>query len=123
MKRSYLYVALVLLFTALILGYNYLYQDHRDIKTEQAEFSGNAKTLKTIILENPDSLLNKTVEIQGLITQKEANGIVLDSAVYCVFTSSITNLKVNQIVNIKGRCIGYDDLFELVNLDQCSITN
>jgi hypothetical protein len=33
----------------------------------------------------------------------------------------VNDFKNGDIVVIKGRCIGYDDLFEIVKLDQCII--
>lgn len=32
-----------------------------------------------------------------------------------------SELKANNPISVKGRCIGYDDLLEEIKLDQCSI--
>jgi len=41
--------------------------------------------------------------------------------VQCSFESAIQGINANEQITIKGRCIGYDDLFEIVKLDQSTI--
>lgn len=111
-----------LLLLAGYIGYGYLYKDHRDIAAE-------ASTLEISALEliqkfkngEGTSLLNKTITVSGKLTQVEPQAITLDEAIYGSFDANIENLNLNDSYRIKGRCIGYDDLFEIVKLDQCTI--
>ncbi|HBL80367.1 MAG TPA: hypothetical protein DDZ79_10810 [Aequorivita sp.] len=120
-QRKFLILVLIL---ALIgfFGYNYLYQDHRDIKTETSQLEITAPYLLERFKKNDaEDLLNKTITVTGIVTDLEEGAITLEESVYASFNESFSNVSVNQKVSIKGRCIGYDELFEIVKLDQCSL--
>lgn len=124
MKRK-LIVLLVLLLLA-VAGYKYLYQDHRDIQKEQPEYviSSNflANEFSQNSIEAEKKYLNKTIEINGVITEINITDITLNNSVFCQFVNTINNtLKTNDNIIIKGRFIGYDDLLEQVKLDQCNV--
>ena len=111
-----------------IAGYNYLYQDHRDIKTEAPEFVVTSEDISQEFINNPivaeKKYLNKTIEIQGSITEFNANDLTINNTIFCVFDAPITEeLSFNMVVTIKGRFIGYDDLLEQVKIDQTNIIN
>ena len=111
-----------------IVAYNYIYQDHRNIETEKAEFVMSANEISNLFSENSSSseqkFLNKTIEISGLISEINTNDITIDDKVFCQFTETTSRkLKENSKVTIKGRVIGYDDLLEHLKLDQCTIIN
>ena len=121
-------IILIALIIAVIVGYNYIYQDHRDIETEKAEFVMSANEISTLFSENSSTsehkFLNKTIEVSGLISEINASDITIDDKVFCQFSKeSTSDLKENSKVTIKGRVIGYDDLLEQVKLDQCTIIN
>jgi len=121
-------IILIALIIAVIVGYNYIYQDHRDIETEKAEFVMSANEISTLFSENTSTseqkFLNKTIEVSGLISEINASDITIDDKVFCQFSKeSTSDLKENSKVTIKGRVIGYDDLLEQVKLDQCTIIN
>lgn len=123
MKNRRNLVLLALIFTlGIYFGYNYMYQDHRDIKTEAAFKSVSAEELVTIFKANdaPDEL-NKTIEVSGTVTEIDGNAITLDDAVQCSFSEAVSGVSENDKITIKGRCIGYDDLFEIVKLDQSNL--
>jgi len=106
-----------------LIGYTYIYQDHRDIENEKAEFSLIASDWANEFVINPlaseKKYLNKTIEVQGTITELNAFDLTLDDNIFCQFTSKI---KIeSKSIKIKGRFIGYDNLLEQVKLDQCSI--
>ncbi len=112
----------------LILGYNYVYQDHRNIETEQAAFSLSADEISDEFSKNPEEsekkYLNKTVEVYGHITELNDIDLTLNDNVYCGFNTSLNiSHSIDSEIKIKGRCIGYDDLLEQVKLDQCTIVN
>ena len=120
-------ISIIVLLGLLIGGYlmyNYMYQDHRDIQSEEAKVQVNAAELVTMFANNdsPD-VLNSTVQVSGKITEITDNSITIDESVQCSFDASINQIKVNDQVTVKGRCIGYDDLFEIVKLDQTTIIN
>jgi len=120
-------IVLILIITA-IISYNYIYQDHRSIETETAEFIMTSQVIENEFSLNIKSAeakyLNKTVEISGLVSEINSTDITLDDKVFCQFSETIeSSVKNSSNLKIKGRVIGYDDLLEQVKLDQCTIIN
>jgi len=103
-------------------GYNYMYQDHRDISSEAAKVDVLASDLLQMFKESETpEVLNSTVQVSGIVTETDANSITLDGNVQCSFDEAVQGVQVNDKLTIKGRCIGYDELFEIVKLDQSTI--
>ena len=123
-KKIFIFIITVII---VIIAYNYVYQDHRDIKNEKAEFVVSATEIFNEFSINfedaSNKYLNKTIEISGQITKLNENDITLDSTIFCQFDSNInSDVKEGDVLKIKGRCIGFDDLLGELKLDQCSIT-
>lgn len=122
-----LLIIILILGLAGFIGYKYVYQSHRDIQSEKAEFTIVATDLVKEFSENPDisskKYLNKTIVVTGKLTEIEANSLMLDNASYCTFdiNHNISESSLNASYIIKGRCIGYDELLEVVKLDQATI--
>ncbi|MFC0603284.1 OB-fold protein [Winogradskyella pulchriflava] len=117
-----------IIIVAAIVGYNYIYQDHRSIENEKAEFVLTSNEIAVQFSENllasEQTYLNKTIEVSGLISEINTNNITLDDKVFCQFSEAVEpSIKDNSKLKIKGRVIGYDDLLEQVKLDQCTIIN
>ncbi|TYA92242.1 OB-fold protein [Seonamhaeicola marinus] len=124
MKKKLIIALIPILIGVLI--YNYVYKDHRDIETEKAEFSFTSTELSNEFAVAPSDsekkYLNKTIEVKGDVTEVNTSNIVIDGNIFCQFLNPIKDeIKTNQKLTIKGRCIGYDDLLEEIKLDQCSI--
>lgn len=122
MKKKY--IILILIVILAIVGYNYIYKNHRDIEGEKAAFTVNSKELLNGYLQNAEQTnakyLDKTIEIKGVVTEVNDLSLVLDGQVFCTFNEN-PGIEVNQEVLVKGRLIGFDDLLEEVKIDQCVI--
>ena len=122
MKKT---LIIFLILVLLLIGYNYLYQDHRDIQNENPEFVLTAEEIKQNFLNNSEiassKYLNKTIVVSGKITELNKSDLTLNGSIFCKFNEEFgAQIRVSDIVKIKGRCIGYDDLLEEIKLDQCS---
>ncbi|HEY5689001.1 MAG TPA: hypothetical protein VIS27_11915 [Yeosuana sp.] len=122
------WILLALLAVISILTYNYIYQNHRDINKEKAEYNLTSVEILKKFSTDPDNsekkYLDKTIEVIGKITDQTENTITIDHIVFCQFNTNINiQLKDNSQIKIKGRFIGYDDLLEQIKLDQCNIIN
>ena len=124
MKKTVLIIFCVIV--CVVLGvYFYTYKNHRDIATEQADYSLSLVELQKEF-QNNDSLFNakyadKTIEIYGKITNVDLNNhsIMIDEKIEVNFKDSIEkNIKAIQATKIKGRFVGYDDLLEEFKIDQ-----
>jgi len=124
MKKKVVFLIVTLgLVAGAYTGYKYLYKDHRNIANETSIRVVNASELQRLFQNNEtENLLNQTVTVEGEITQIEANTLTLNDKVQCSFTNGVEGLTVGDVVSVKGRCIGYDDLFEIVKMDQSTIT-
>ncbi|GAA0729805.1 hypothetical protein GCM10009430_40330 [Aquimarina litoralis] len=122
-----LIIVLVILAIGGFLGYKYLYQSHRNIEEEKASFELEAISLVKEFSDDMEQAskkyLNKTIIVKGELTEIESNSLMLANATYCTFDTNhnISNANLNSVYSVKGRCIGYDELLEVVKLDQASI--
>ena len=117
-----------IIIVAAIVGYNYIYQDHRNIENESAEFVLTSNEILDQFVENSlaaeQKYLNRTIEVSGLVSEVNSNDITIDGKVFCQFSEATRKTVVETSkTRIKGRVIGYDDLLEQVKLDQCAIIN
>ena len=111
----------VLVVVLLAVGmYFYAYKDHRNIANEGAAFADTAQAIKDSLAQNNEAFFNQTLEVSGVVTAVEDNTLTLNDALVAQFESSPT-VTINQQLTLKGRCIGYDDLFEVVVIDQSII--
>lgn len=128
MKKLYWIILLISIIGG-FLGYNYIYQDHRDIDAEKPEFTLASEDISKEFADNASTAeakyLDKTIMVSGNITEVNTEDITINNTIFCVLSEAYetTNFKINDNITIKGRCIGYDDLLELIKLDQCSIKN
>jgi len=113
-----------LFFSARYYAYN---GGKRDLNSEEAEYTLTAKEFVakfvTDEIEANKKYLEKPVAISGIITSINNKEIILDEVVVCMLNAEESKLIVGQVILVKGRVIGYDDLMGSVNMDQCSINN
>ncbi len=124
MRRYWILIAIVII---AIVGYNYLFKEHRNIESENAQYSLTANQIHSEFRNDPmvsqKKYLNKTIEISGGISEINETEITIDDMVFCQFSGQIPQqgILLNSKVTVKGRFIGYDDLLEQIKLDQCTI--
>lgn len=129
MKRKrigFVIAALLLMVSAgIYFYYGFLFKEARNIESENPDFSIAATKLLTDYNSNPEKAdalyLNKTIEITGRITKETDSVIILENTVFCLLTKKINDKLINNKATVKGKCIGYDELFQEVKLDQCTI--
>ena len=131
MKRKQAIILGLFVF-AILLGvvvYQYTFNTaHRNIANEDATVTLSVDEFY-LAFENDEALattnyLDKVVETKGEITLVEDNAIVLNNRVQVSFKSEeILNLQKGTSLIIKGRCIGYDELLEMVKVDQAIVIN
>jgi len=127
-NKKILLGALVAIVLVAILGYNYIYQDHRDIESEKPAFTVKAIDFINDFQTNEEvattKYLNKTVEIEGTLSSIDGNTVVIEDVIFFALSENETPPtpdKLKTTVHIKARCIGYDNLLEEVKLDQATL--
>lgn len=125
-KIAFVIAALLLVaFGGIYFYYGFLFKEARNIETEMPDLSITATRLFNDYDSNPekaDSIyLNKTIEITGKVTKETDSVIIVENTVFCLFIKKTKEKLINSSVRVKGKCIGYDELFQEVKLDQCTI--
>lgn len=103
--------------------YNYLYKGHRNIAEEEIAHQLSTKKLNDALRTNTSSItyIDQVIQTHGKITAVEQNTIVINNSVQVSFQDNVQGLAMENIIAIKGRCVGYDDLLEVVKIDQAVI--
>jgi|TARA_B110000046_G_scaffold20079_1_gene19065 hypothetical protein len=118
-------IFIIIVFFGIIFAYNYAYPDHRSISEEVVSFTVKADYIHNEFIENTSQAelkyLDQTVLVSGIVTAIDSKSVTINNKVYGQFETLKSDLKVNDSIAIKGRCIGFDDLLEEIKLDQCSI--
>lgn len=109
----------------LFVGYRYaLTIGSRDIAHEESAYEVRAKEWSGEFGQNIEAAtqkyLNKTVAVSGVVASIEGNVLTLRDGVSCQLSTSAA-LDDGELITIKGRVTGYDDLLEEIKLDQCTV--
>ncbi|MFD2940197.1 OB-fold protein [Flavobacterium notoginsengisoli] len=126
-KKTAIAIAVVLLMISagVYFYYGVVFKEARNIASEAPDFSVTAKKLLEDYNADPrkaNSLyLNKTIEITGKATKETDSVIVLENSVFCLFKEKLNTKMIDKKTTIKGKCIGYDELFLEVKIDQCTV--
>lgn len=124
MKKIVWIVLVIVIFGAATVYYLFN-KPHRDLVAEEAEIEMSAADLSASYEKDAEQAnalyLDKVVQVQGNITEFEDYAIVLNDVIYCSMDSSSVKgqPKNGMPALIKGRVIGYDELFGQVKLDNC----
>ena len=68
--------------------------------------------------------LDKILLVSGPVTKLNSRLVIIGGNIVCSLDSSYildTGIKLDDKIFVKGRCIGYDDLFGEVRIDHCFI--
>ncbi|AWK05842.1 hypothetical protein HYN56_17020 [Flavobacterium crocinum] len=118
-------VLLLMVSAGIYFYYGIVFKEARNIASEAPDFSITAKKLFEDYNADPkksDSVyLNKTIEITGKVTKETDSVIILENTIFCLFKEKLKVKMMNNKTTIKGKCIGYDELFMEVKIDQCTV--
>lgn len=125
-KKGFTIIAVLLIIAAAgaFLWYGYLYKGARDVSGEEAAYTVSAEGLtadyETAQQKADARYLNKTIAVTGVVTTVADSVVTLNGKVFCGFDKKMEQPE-GKTVTVKGRCIGYDELFGEVKLDQCTL--
>ena len=93
-----------------------------NITIDSLNFINEFKTNSTSATEK---YLNQVILVNGNVTDRLTKSIVLNNGIVCTLDSlslkALELIQINNEVSIKGRFVGFDDLFEEIRLDHCFI--
>ena len=125
-NKKYLILFFIFSFSLVYFVWNKPHKDYSTTKTDvtinSSNFINEFKTNSTLATEK---YLNQIILVNGNVTDKLNKSVVLDNGIVCSLDSlSLDALELIQINDegiIKGRFVGFDDLFEEIRLDHCFI--
>ena len=130
MKRKGLLISILIVSIVLIGGvvYTYVFDgEHRNIANEEATIIVSANKLHADFLANESlattTYLDKVLEVKGLTTSTQNGEVILEDKIQISISSDVKPTLEKKNITIKGRCIGYDELLEMVKIDQAIIIN
>lgn len=117
-------IILVLLGLIFFGIYKYMFRAPEDVSKATINFTINAtefvEEFSNDLVSSEKKYHDAIVVVEGVVTEVENEGITINEGVFCKLTST-ENIKIDSRIKIKGLYIGFDDLFEVVKLDQCTI--
>ena len=124
--KKYFPFFIILLAIAVYFVWNKPHKDYSTMKTDitisSSNFINEFKANSTLATEK---YLNQIILVNGNITDKLTKSVLLDKEIVCTLDSSslkaLELIQINNEVSIKGRFVGFDDLFEEIRLDHCFI--
>jgi hypothetical protein len=126
MSKNIKIVLFALIAIVLIGSFTHNYVMHggaRNLTTEKTDFTVASSSIKSEFVTNIETAnkkyLEKAIAIKGKITASNGNEVILDENVICTFKNQDSSIKNGQLVTVKGRVVGYDDLLGELKLDQC----
>ena len=125
-KFKIIFISLSIFSLVAFWSYNYLmHGGERNLENEDAAFIVSSeqitKEFTTNINQANKKYLEKAIAIQGVVTDIIENQIIIGNSVVCTFEKPTNSIHKNQIITVKGRVVGYDDLMGELKLDQCFI--
>lgn len=124
--KKILWIVVILLLIG-VAGYFYVFhKPHRDIAGEKAELHLASSSLVQEYSSDEQSAnakyLDKVVEVEGVVAEQSPGALKLENGVFCsMLKGGGQEVAVGAKVKIKGRVVGYDELFEEVKLDNCQL--
>ena len=124
--KKYFPLLIILLAIAVYFVWNKPHKDYSTMRTDitisSLNFINEFKANSTLATEK---YLNQIILVNGNTTDKLTKSVVLDNRIVCTLDSSSLKdlglIQINNEVSIKGRFVGFDDLFEEIRLDHCFI--
>lgn len=127
MKRKIVFTTLAICVLG-VFGYSYVwYGGARNVSTEETAFTVSSKSIieefGSSIEKSNTKYLEKAIAIEGMVTKTNQKQIIIDNTIICDLKELDPSIKKDQLVTLKGRVVGYDDLMGELKLDQCSVIN
>tara|TARA_Y100000385_G_C12862937_1_gene538082 strand:- start:81 stop:464 length:384 start_codon:yes stop_codon:yes gene_type:complete len=122
-----LLICLIIFSLGLYFSYRYIYQEHRNIYTEDPKYILTSDSLFNHFSINQKEAnqiyINQIIRIKGVINTVSENQLILYPGIVCLLDNNfeITGFLPKDTIELKGRCVGFDDLFFEVKIDQTTL--
>ncbi len=101
------------------------FKPHRDIQGEKAKYELSSTALSKAYADGQDGAnevyLDQVVQVSGKVEEVDETHIKLEGGIFCNGQYSSASIKAGDQVTVKGRVVGYDELFGEVRIDNAQI--
>jgi len=117
-------ISLVVLMLIAYFSYNYIYQQHRNVLLEKARYTLTSDSLFNHFKNNQTEAnglyINEIIKLKGVVKNISNTQLILHPGVVCKIDSNfvLSGINPNDSLELKGRCLGFDDLFLEVKMDK-----
>ena len=121
-------VLLASLVVGFVLGYSMYNKPHKDYAQEEVAQTWRADDLVAAFTADPEAMQaqwqEKVVEVSGAVASSSAQGVVLHPGVVANYDAGhAPDMSPSGQVTLKGRLVGFDDLFGEVRIDHARLVN
>ena len=118
-------VIAVIQICSLYIIYRDVIQPPASTKNEKIDYSYKTEQFHKEFVENKELFkkkhLNKTIVLTGVVTTVQDSLIVLNNKISCISNLGFTNILKNEAIKVKGRYVGYDELFDNLIMSECLV--
>ncbi len=116
-------VLLGILLAITVITLKIVYKPHIALQERAVKFTGSAVEVVAKVQSNSSAWQDEVVQLTGKVTAVDETGFTLNDVAYCQKgnTLHMAKIHVDDIITIKARVIGYDDLLEEIKLDQTAL--
>jgi hypothetical protein len=119
----------IIFVVTLLIGFsvfNYVFHGGaRDLATEEAAFTVTSKNITAEFAENVaganKKYSDKAIAVSGIVTSVTDSIVIIDNTIICNFKTPDTTIINEQVIIVKGRLVGFDELMGELKLDECAI--
>ncbi len=109
------------------MAYQYVYHERTDMVSKKTAFYLTSDSLFVHFTNNQnlanDIYLNQTIELNGKVNAASNGQIIIHPGIICRLDSNFMQAEIHpsDSITVKGRCVGFDDLFGEVKMDNVII--
>lgn len=123
--KKLIWILLAIVVVGAAIYFYVFHKPHRDLAGEEATVTLTADELHNAFASNASeaqiSYLDKVVEVEGVLDAISDSVAVMTPGIACTMLHPENLPQEGDELTIKGRVVGYDDLFEEVKLDFCTV--
>ena len=113
---------------AAVVGWSMYNKPHKDYAQEEVAQTWRADDLVAAFTADPEAMQaqwqEKVVEVSGAVASSSAQGVVLHPGVVANYDAGhAPDMSPSGQVTLKGRLVGFDDLFGEVRIDHARLVN
>ncbi|GAA3783270.1 hypothetical protein GCM10022271_14500 [Corallibacter vietnamensis] len=118
-------IILVIQISGFYLIYKNVVQPPVSIEDVKSDYNHSVKQFYLEFVESNVAFdrkyLNKVISLTGNVTVVQDSVIILNNKIVCIANEKFNNTIKDKTIKVKGKYVGYDELFDNLKMDECVI--